>query len=151
MSYRGILIAFCLGLALGLGGPLLASRYLSPYLPAFMQKVIHPIEGTVTHKQRDPDQILMTLSTSEGTILATFREKIMEIDLLIAEGDTVTVNLRQYEPFVNNPAVVRVVKQKEVLPSFQSEQGLSAVQSNGLQEAESIPSRESLLPEPQEK
>lgn len=111
-----------------------------------MQRTIHPIEGTVTHKHRDQDHLLITVSTQEGTILATFQKQITEMDLLIAKGDTVTFDLRHYEPFVRNPSVVRVIKQKEPEQLPQSSQGLSSVQSNDLQDVGSAPREEPFDP-----
>ena len=108
--------AFFLGLVLGLSGPMLASRYVDPYLPTFLNKTIHPLEGSVTHKQRQQDRLLITITTQDGTILATFQQQVPEIDLLIEEHDQVTLDVRQYEPFVNDPPVLRVTKHKEVIP-----------------------------------
>lgn len=110
--------AFLLGLGLGLSGPMLASRYVDPYLPGFLKTTIHPLEGSVTHKQRQQDRLLITITTQDGTILATFRQQVPEIDLLIQERDLVTLDVRQYEPFVNDPPVLRVTKHKEATPSI---------------------------------
>jgi len=41
-------------------------------------------------------------------LLATFTQKIEEIDLLVAEGYTTTIRLRAYSPFVENPVLERV-------------------------------------------
>jgi len=65
----------------------------------------------VTHKQRDQDRLLMTVTTQDGTILATFRKQVAEIDLLVEEQDSITLDVRQYEPFVNDPPVLKVNKQ----------------------------------------
>ena len=102
---------FCVGLGLGLGGPILATQYMEPYMPGFLKKPLHPLEGIVTHKQRDQDRLLMTVTTQDGTILATFRQQVAEIDLLVEEQDSITLDVRQYEPFVNDPLVLKVNKQ----------------------------------------
>ena len=102
---------FCVGLGLGLSGPILANQYMEPYMPGFLKKPLHPLEGIVTHKQRDQDRLLMTVTTPDGTILATFREQVAEIDLLVEEQDSITLDVRQYEPFVNDPLVLKVNKQ----------------------------------------
>ena len=102
---------FCVGLGLGLSGPLLATQYMGPFMPGFLKKSLHPLEGIVTHKQRDQDRLLMTVTTQDGTILATFRQQVAEIDLLIEEQDSITLDVRQYEPFVNDPPVLKVNKQ----------------------------------------
>ena len=107
---------FSLGLGLGLSSPMLASRYGDQYLPAFLKKPIHPLEGSVTHKQRQQDRLLITITTQDGTILATFQQQVPEIDLLIEERDLVTLDVRQYEPFVTDPPLLRVTKHTEVTP-----------------------------------
>ncbi len=111
-------IVFFLGLGLGLSAPMLASRYADPYLPTFLKKNIHPLEGSVIHKERQQDRLLITITTQDGTILATFQQKIPEIDLLIEERDQVTLDVRQYEPFVNDPPVLRVNKHNDVTPAI---------------------------------
>lgn len=108
--------AFVLGEGLGLSGPMLASHYVDPYLPTYLKKTIHPLEGSVTHKQRQQDRLLITITTQDGTILATFQQQVPEIDLLIQERDLVTLDVRQYEPFVTDPPVLRVTKHKETTP-----------------------------------
>ncbi len=102
---------FCVGLGLGLTGPLLATQYMEPYMPGFLKKSLHPLEGIVTHKQRDQDRLLMTVTTQDGTILATFRQQVAEIDLLVEDQDSITLDVRQYEPFLNDPLVLKVNKQ----------------------------------------
>ena len=101
---------FVLGIGVGLGAPFLASRYAQPYLPQFLQETIYPLIGTVTHKQRDQDRLLMTITTQDGTILATFQKQVPEIDLLVEEQDSVTLDVKQYEPFVTDPPVLKVNK-----------------------------------------
>lgn len=108
---------FLLGIGVGLGAPFLASRYAQPYLPQFLQETIHPLTGTVTHKQRDQDRLLMTVTTQDGTILATFQKQVPEIDLLVQEQDSVTLDVRQYEPFVTDPPILKVNKQASQVPA----------------------------------
>lgn len=102
---------FCVGFGLGLSGPILATQYMEPFMPGFLKKPLHPLEGKVTHKQRDQDRLLMTVTTEDGTILATFRQQMAEIDLLVEEQDSITLNVRKYEPFVNDPLVLKVNKE----------------------------------------
>ncbi len=109
---------FFLGLGLGLSGPMLASRYLDPYLPAFLKDTRHPLEGSVTHKQRQEDRLLITITTQDGTILATFQQQVPEIDLLIEERDLVTLDVPQYKPFIHDPPVIRVSKHQEMTPDI---------------------------------
>ena len=102
---------FCVGLGLGLSGPILAPRYMEPYMPGFLKKPLHPLEGKVTHKQRDQSRLLVTVTTQDGTILATFQKQVAEIDLLVEEQDSITLDVKQYEPFVHDPPVLKVNKQ----------------------------------------
>ena len=129
-------ILFCVGLGLGFSIPILGPRYMESYMPDFFEKPLHPLEGIVTHKQRDQDRLLMTVTTQDGTILATFKTLVAEIDLLVEEQDSITLNVKQYEPFVNDPPVLKVNKQfsqtrnsrpatNTVLPSSQEEQDLT--------------------------
>lgn len=110
-------IALVIGLGIGLGGPMLASRYADPYLPGFLKESVHPLEGTVRHKQVQQDRLLMTITTPQGTILATFQEQIPEIDLLIDERDQVTLDVQLYQPFITDPTVLRVIKHQEETPA----------------------------------
>ncbi|GJL67596.1 MAG: hypothetical protein NPIRA06_02310 [Nitrospirales bacterium] len=109
---------FFLGLGLGLSGPMLASRYLNSYLPAFLKDTMHPLEGSVTYKQRQEDRLLVTITTQDGSILATFQRQVPEIDLLIEEQDLVTLDVQKYEPFIHDPTLLRVTKHKEMNPAL---------------------------------
>lgn len=126
-------VVFFLGLGLGFSGPLLVSRYLDPYLPAFLKYTLHPLEGSVTHKQRQQDRLLITITTQDGTILATFQQQVQEIDLLIRERDLVTLDVRQYEPFVNDPPLLRVTKYTDMRPADNANPN-SSIQSDPTQE-----------------
>jgi len=135
--------AFCLGLGVGLSGPFLATKYMEPYLPGFMKKPLHPLEGIVTHKQQDQDRLLMTVTTQDGTILATFRKQVAEIALLVEEQDSITLDVRQYEPFVNDPPVLKVNKQ---VPQSNDPSSASPTVPPSPPPAERIPPPESQLP-----
>ena len=43
-------------------------------------------------------------------LLATFTQKVEEIDLLVEPGDRVTLRGVQYQPFLTDPRVDRVIK-----------------------------------------
>jgi hypothetical protein len=116
-----LLFTFVFGVAVGLTGAILGPRYLGAYMPTFITGETRSMEGTVVRMQREPDRLLVTVSTSEGTMLATFTQKVSEIELLLAEGDAVTVALRHYEPFVTNPPIVKVVKIGDVSSHGQTE------------------------------
>jgi len=111
---------FLAGVGVGLGGPILLSRYAQPYVPQFLQETMHPLVGTIAHKQREQDRLLMTVTTQDGTILATFRKQIPEIDLLVEEQDSITLGMSQYQPFVIDPPVLKVNKQARPAPALPS-------------------------------
>lgn len=107
--WRGTLL-FLLGLALGAVLVSFGPRVAGPYLPEALRSHVESVEGEVTRKLREPDRLLLTVVTPRGAILATFKTKISEVDLLIAEGDALTLGLRRFEPFVEDPAIQNVRK-----------------------------------------
>ena len=111
-----IFLIFLVGIAVGIGGMMVAPDMVAPYLPAalWVNKPI-TVEGEVVRKVREGDHLLLTVQTTQGTVLATFRKKVAEIDLLVQQGDALTLNLSRYEPFVNDPAIERVRKQDVAL------------------------------------
>lgn len=115
------MITFVVGLALGLSAQTFAPQVVGPYLPKAIQANGEAVEGTVVRKGREQDRLLLTVSAPQGAILATFKKQVAEIDLLIEEGDTVALALRGYEPFVNDPAIMRVAKPDLSIRSDQSE------------------------------
>jgi hypothetical protein len=112
MNRRLILVAFVLGVGVGVAGTLLGPRFASPYLPETIRGKTELVEGIVARKQQEPDRLLLTVVSGPGAVLATFRKKIAEINLLVEEGDTVTLALSGYQPFVDDPPIERVRKQK---------------------------------------
>lgn len=112
MNRWRILIPFLLGIGVGVAGALLGPRFAGPYLPEAVRGKTELVEGTVARKQQEPDRLLLTVAAPHGAILATFRKKIAEINLLVEEGDTVTLALSGYQPFVDDPPIERVRKQK---------------------------------------
>ena len=107
------LIVFTLlaGIALGVAGTIFAPEVAGPYLPeAFRVKKAETVDGEVVRKLREGERLLLTVQTSQGSVLATFKKKVAEIDLLVQQGDTITLALGRYEPFVEDPAIERVRK-----------------------------------------
>ena len=101
---RGLIVlAFLGGLAIGVIGTVLAPRFLGPYLPRAIRGKAEPVEGTVVAKQREPERLLLTVLTPQGALLATFKERVAETALLVEVGDSVTLILPRYEPFVEGP------------------------------------------------
>ena len=110
MRFRGTILTFVAGIAVGVGGIIYGPELVAPYLPKVLQRTAANIEGTVVVKKREGDRLLLTIQTQEGSILATFKEKVAETEVLISEGDRITLVLRQYEPFVQDPVIGRVRK-----------------------------------------
>ncbi len=68
------------------------------------------MESLVLGKSREEGRLLLKLGTEGGVLLATFTEKVEEIDLLVEAGDQVTLRVAQYQPFLTDPGLDRVVK-----------------------------------------
>lgn len=95
---------FMVGLLLGIAGTLFLPPLVRPYLPAALLPRGEEVSGPVLGKQREaPDRLLLTLQAQQGAILATFTAQVAEIDLLVGVGDTVTLGVDEYQPFVENP------------------------------------------------
>lgn len=109
-------VVLVIGLALGAALAVMAPRVAGPYLPEAIRGRVETVEGEVTRKQREPDRLLITLVTPRGAILAIFKKQVSEVDLLVGEGDTVTLGLRRFEPFVEDPAIQNVRKKKPAEP-----------------------------------
>lgn len=108
-AWAGLLGGLILGFVSAVMVNLFAPELLDPYTRQFIPSdQIESVRGTVVKKQRDPARLLLTLSTSKGVLLATFTKKLEELDLLIAEGYTTTIQLKTYSPFVENPVIERV-------------------------------------------
>lgn len=112
MKFWVIFITLIVGIALGVIGTIFGPDLIAPHLPEAIQREVAKIEGTVVTKKREGEQLLLTIGTPQGTVLATFKEKVAEIDHLVSEGDLLTLALRQYKPFVEDPVIGRVKKQE---------------------------------------
>ena len=107
-----VIFILLVGMSLGIGGTIFGPEVAAPYLPeAFQVKKPENVTGEVMRKLREGDRVLLTVQTSQGTVLATFKKKVAEIDLLVQQGDVLTLALSRYEPFVEDPAIERVRKQ----------------------------------------
>jgi len=108
-AWAGLLGGFILGFLSAVVVDLVAPELLEPYTRQFIPATqIESVTGRVVKKDRESNRLLMTLSTPKGVLLATFTQKIEELDLLIAEGYSTTIRLRTYSPFVENPMIERV-------------------------------------------
>jgi hypothetical protein len=106
MKAKGLLLL--LGVLVGVGLAVLLPQLRDRLLPASLRQP--PTEGVIESKRLEEDRLLLTLVTSEGAVLATFNQRLDEIDLLVAKGDTVALALDGYRPFVEDPEIVRVQK-----------------------------------------
>jgi len=101
---------FLTGLALGVLGTIVIPDLARPYLPAMMRGENVEVSGIVEAKSREADRLLLTIAGSSGAVLVTYTRQIPEMDLLIEPGDSVILAVREYAPFVQDPAVRRVQK-----------------------------------------
>jgi hypothetical protein len=109
---RGWLSLFILilGLAVGAAGMSLLSRHAGSYLPDSLRAKVEHVPGQVVRKQREGDRLLLTIVTAQGAVLASFSRRVPEVDLLIEQGDRVTLALPRYEPFLQDPTIEAVQK-----------------------------------------
>ena len=99
---------FVTGILVGVAAAIFVPRWVAPYLPSFLGGGAG-VEGEVVEKVSEPDRVLVKVATSEGLILATFTQNRKELDLLIRQGDSITLGLDGYQPLVENPEVARVI------------------------------------------
>jgi hypothetical protein len=119
---------FILGLVLGILASAFLPKYVRPILPQWMAGKENVVRGTVTAKQKQESALLLTVNTSGGVLLATFKEKIDEINLLVNEKDEIEFTLAQYVPFVEEPKIIRVVKEKPTAPEPSPPPGAATAQ-----------------------
>lgn len=98
------------GLALGVAGALVLPGVLGPYLPDSLRPDRLRIGGEVLKKRADAERLQLTVETDSGAMLATFRQRISAIDLLVEPGDSITLVLDRYQPFVEDPGLQGVRK-----------------------------------------
>jgi len=106
---RGLLV-FLIGLAVGVAGTLFLPDLLSPYLPQSLRGADQDVAGVVTAKERQGEELLLTVDSPSGAVLATFSRRVAEIALLVDEGDSVTIAVDEVAPFVDDPTIRRVHK-----------------------------------------
>lgn len=122
------LAIFILGLAIGLAGTRLIPTFVSQYLPVTFQPHTQVVKGIVVRKHQDSERLLLTVSTPQGALLATFTQQLSEIDLLVEERDEVTLGLAQYAPFIHDPVIKGVMKPDQF--GNQSPAGLASDQDS---------------------
>jgi hypothetical protein len=105
-------IPFVVGLILGIVGTIFLPDYVGPYIPEAIIGKPTVVEGIVTAKQKKADSLLLTVNTAQGALLATFDRQVDEINLLVNEKDKVEFTLPKYKPFIEDPRIIRVVKEE---------------------------------------
>jgi hypothetical protein len=109
-------IPFVFGLVLGVLGMIFLPNYVRPYIPEWVTGKKIVVKGTVAAKQKKENALLLTVDTPEGVLLATFKKKVDEINLLINEKDVIEFTLPKYMPFIDDPKIIRVVKEQQAAP-----------------------------------
>lgn len=94
---------FAAGLVLGIAGTVLVPRFAGPYLPDVFGGGGETLSGPVLGEERDGDRLLLTIETEPGALIASFSRRVAEIGLLVEPGDTVTISVPDYDPFVEDP------------------------------------------------
>ncbi len=105
-----LIVTLLIGIVAGVFGTLYLPGYVQPYLPAWMGGNTVTVKGTVVAKQKKENSLLLTVETPDGVLLATFTDKIDEINLLIDVKDTIVFTLPKYQPFIEDPRIVQVTR-----------------------------------------
>lgn len=104
------LFVFILGFIVGLLVALTVPPLIESWLPAGLTGAKSATTGQVVAKRLQEDRLLLTIESEDGAVLATFKERVPEIDLLVEKGDQVTLGITRYEPFVEDPKILGVKK-----------------------------------------
>ncbi len=110
MNMRQVLITLIVGCALGVAGAAFLPGIVRPYLPDPLAGKRMVVKGVVAAKEKKAAALLLTVNTDQGAILATITRKVDEAGLLVGVGDAVELRIREYQPFIEDPTVLRVVK-----------------------------------------
>lgn len=106
------LLWFAAGLVLGVAGTILLPRYAAPYLPFGGGGEL--LTGPVLSEERDGERLLLTIEARQGAFIASFSRRVSEIALLVEPGDTVTISVGDYDPFIEDPDFEGVRKARRV-------------------------------------
>ena len=117
MHKQSGIVPFVFGLVLGILCTIYLPNYVRPYLPESLVGKETVVKGTVAAKEKKGDALLLTVNTPEGALLATFKKKADEVNLLINEKDDVHFILPKYMPFIDDPKIIRVVKEQQAVPA----------------------------------
>jgi len=109
-------VPFVFGIILGILCTIYLPKYAQPYLPESMLGKEIVANGTVTAKENKGNALLLTVRTPEGALLATFKKKADEVNLLVNEEDEIQFILPKHMPFIEDPKIIRVVKKQQAAP-----------------------------------
>ncbi len=112
MNKTSRFIPFAIGLATGILGTIFLPAYVRPYLPEWIAGKAVVVKGAVEAKQKKDNVLLLMVDTPEGMLLATFTKKVDEVNLLVNEKETLEFVLPKYAPFIEDPKIIRVVKEQ---------------------------------------
>ncbi len=110
---------FFLGFILGLLAGAIAAVVSPSWWQSLVPDALFPggsMESVVLGKSREEGRLLLKLETGGGVLLATFTQRVEEIDLLVEKADRVTLRVARYEPFLTDPRLDRVVKPEVTSP-----------------------------------
>ncbi len=116
MQKQSFSFPFIAGIILGVLGTVFLPGYVRPYLPEWIAGKTVVVKGIVEAKQKKDSVLLLTVETPEGVLLATFNEKVDEVNLLIREKNSIEFTLPKYMPFIEDPKIVRVAKEEQPMP-----------------------------------
>lgn len=104
------LVWLLVGLALGVAGTLLLPPLLRPYLPEAIRGGGVLLTGLILEEEREGDRLLLTVDADRGALIASFTRRVSEIGLLVERGDSVTLAVPDYEPFLEDPDIEGIRK-----------------------------------------
>lgn len=99
------------GVVIGALGAVFLPGLVAPYMPGAFRGERVEVAGVVESKSTEAERLLLTVGSEAGAMLATFRDGIAEIDLLVSVGDSVLLSVDGYAPFVDDARISRVMKQ----------------------------------------
>ncbi len=120
MNKPSPIVPFIFGLILGIAGMIFLPDYVRPYLPEWTMGKATAVKGIVTAKQKTGTALLLSVNTPEGALLATFKRKVEETGLLVNEKDEIEFLLPKYMPFIDDPKIIRVVKEQQTVQEGKS-------------------------------
>jgi hypothetical protein len=100
----------CCSASLGVAATILFRLAVGPNLSSPLQS--GGLEGRILDKVLESDWLLLEVETEHGFLLATFTQMQKEIDLLVERGDTITLDVRDYRPTLEDPRIGKVRKPK---------------------------------------